>query len=93
MEPTLDRFFASSWHVVSGGFGGPHRPDRGLKRWCVAWHVLRRFALDPRMLSAGLLVSGAIYFTDSWKGNCADVDSSKPTITTEKSLAQRIGEL
>jgi hypothetical protein len=25
--------------------------------------------------------------------HCADVDSSKPTMTTEKSLSQRIGEL
>src|SRR5262245_58239659 len=64
---TLDRFFASSWHMVSGGIGGPHRPDPGLKQRWVAWHGLRRFALDRCLVSARLLVSAAIYFTDPWK--------------------------
>jgi hypothetical protein len=33
----------------------------------VAWQVLRQFASDPRLLSAGILVLAAIYFTDTWK--------------------------
>lgn len=65
---TLDRLFASALsHLFNRGLGSPDRPDSGLKLRWVACDVLRRFASDPRLLGAGLLVSTAIYFTDAWK--------------------------
>src|SRR5262249_12168359 len=64
---TLDGFFVYRRHVFSRGFGSPDGPDPRVKRRWLVWHVLRRFASDPLLLSAGLLVSAAIYFTDSWR--------------------------
>lgn len=62
-DQTLDRSFAFAlWQLFSRPFGSPSRRGPEAKARPVAWLVLRRWASDPRLLSAGFLVSAAMYF-------------------------------
>jgi hypothetical protein len=68
VERAFDRSFGSGiWRLFNRSSGSPRRPhSSGKSRW-VTFVVLRKFISDPRLLSAGLLVSAAMYFSASWK--------------------------
>jgi hypothetical protein len=62
VEQILDRSFASAWQLFRRAFGRPKQRGPAAKPRAVAWFVLRQWISDPRLLSAGFLVSAAMFF-------------------------------